>query len=289
MANRLRVYWPGDQLCNSCFYTAMRTHGICPSCGHDGVLPGRLNHTDQRPVCVTCAGIPGDYCCRNCGAEGEMYRRRQCARCALRDDLTVLIVEGAADPSAMATIVEIPCGVERPESILTWKRSPTGWALLKALACGDIPLTMRASARSGAAATSQPLTKIVALKTTAIVPSPREMRISLGAEPVPVPAPFAGMLSHYLRNRPNPRTGGGMVANPWLFPGYHPGTHLDPQSIMQRLRKLGVNLLSGRNSALQNLVAEVPPPLVAELLGYSYQVTQRHAELAAQPWSRYVT
>jgi hypothetical protein len=136
---------------------------------------------------------------------------------------------------------------------------------------------------------AQPLTRIVALKTTAIVPDPREMRISLGAEPVPVPAPFAGMLSHHLHNRPNLRTGGGMVANPWLFPGYHPGTHLDPQSIMLRLRKLGVNLLGGRNPALQNLVAEVPPALVAELLGYSYQVTQRHAELASQPWARYAT
>ena len=62
-----------------------------------------------------------------------------------------------------------------------------------------------------------------------------------------------------------------------------------PQSIMLRLRKLGVNLLGGRNSALQNLVAEVPPALVAELLGYSYQVTQRHAELASQPWARYAT
>ena len=33
---------------------------------------------------------------------------------------------------------------------------------------------------------------------------------------------------------------------------------------------------------------EVPPPLVAELLGYSYNVTQRHAEIAARPWARYV-
>ena len=33
----------------------------------------------------------------------------------------------------------------------------------------------------------------------------------------------------------------------------------------------------------------LPPPFVAELLGYSHQVTQRHAELAAQPWSRYIT
>ncbi len=70
-------------------------------------------------------------------------------------------------------------------------------------------------------------------------------------------------------------------------PAHRAGKHLDPQSIMLRLRNLGINLLGARNSALQNLVAEVPPPLVAELLGYSYQVTHRHAEVAAQPWSQY--
>ena len=84
-------------------------------------------------------------------------------------------------------------------------------------------------------------------------------------------------------------TAGGMIATPWLFPGYRPGKHLDAQSIVMRLRWLGINLLGARNSALGNLVAEVRPPLVAELLGYSYQVAQRHAELAAQPWSRYIT
>ena len=136
---------------------------------------------------------------------------------------------------------------------------------------------------------AQPLVRVAALKATAIVVIPHEMRISLGAEPVPVPEPFSGMLGHHLHNRPNLRTAGGSVGTPWLFPSSYPGKHLDPQSIMMRLRKLGINLLGARNSAIQNLVAEVPPPLVAELLGYSYQVTQRHAEIAAQPWSRYVT
>ena len=61
MANQDRTpSWPGEQLCNSCFYTAMRTRGICPICGHDGVLPGRANRTDPRPICLSCAGIPGD-------------------------------------------------------------------------------------------------------------------------------------------------------------------------------------------------------------------------------------
>ena len=97
------------------------------------------------------------------------------------------------------------------------------------------------------------------------------------------------MLDTHIRNRPNLRTTGGVAATPWLFPSSRPGRHLDPQSIMNRLRGLGIDLLGARNTALQNLVVQVPPPLVAELLGYSYNVTQRHAEIAAQPWARYVT
>jgi hypothetical protein len=42
---------------------------------------------------------------------------------------------------------------------------------------------------------------------------------------------------------------------------------------MKRLRNLGINLPGARNTALQSLVVEAAPPLVAELLGYSYNVT----------------
>jgi hypothetical protein len=49
-----------------------------------------------------------------------------------------------------------------------------------------------------------------------------------------------------------------------------------------------IELLGSRATALQQLVSEVLPPLVAEMLGYSYQVAQRHASEAGQPWSTYV-
>jgi hypothetical protein len=62
--------------------------------------------------------------------------------------------------------------------------------------------------------------KIVALPTAAIVFATHETRISLGAEPVSVPEPFADMLKNHLDNRPNLRTPGGMVANH----GYSPAT-----------------------------------------------------------------
>jgi hypothetical protein len=63
---------------------------------------------------------------------------------------------------------------------------------------------------------AQPLVRIAALKTTAIVLTPQELRISLSAEPIPVPEPFAGMLRFHLHNRPNLRTTGDSAAAPSL-------------------------------------------------------------------------
>ena len=466
-ANTLRVYWPGDQLCHSCFYTAMRTHGICPNCGHDGVLPGRLNRTDPRPVCLTCAAIPGDYACRTCGHEGEIHRRGECARCALRDDLCKILLHHPADPAAMETLLEVLCGVDRPESILTWKRNIQVLQLLGGITSGAIPLThdgldtagpgrhiehlrsmlvhhhllpprdehlarferwlatkldaidsptvrgpveqfatwhhlrrLRSESKPGQgtdapkraaqqeitetikfltwleqthdrtastcsqqdvdeylasgpttrhsirtffvwakrskintsitiehrqARTSptitqdqrlawlkelltgdseslpyriagillllyaQPLTKIAGLQTTAVIRVGAETRIALGKEPTPVPEPFASQLHHHLYNRPNQRTTGGAIATPWLFPSSRAGRHLDPQSIMHRLRWLGIELLGSRNRALRELVSQIPPPVVAEMLGYSDQVTQKHAAEAGNTWAQYAS
>jgi hypothetical protein len=36
---------------------------------------------------------------------------------------------------------------------------------------------------------------------------------------------------------------------PWLFASNRPGRHVDPQVVMHRLRRLGINLLSSRNTA----------------------------------------
>jgi hypothetical protein len=97
------------------------------------------------------------------------------------------------------------------------------------------------------------------------------------------------MLANHIENRPNLGTTGGVAASPWLFPSVRPGRHLGPQAIRERLERLGIDLLGARNTTLQSLVVAAPPPLVAELFGYSYNTAQLHAEIAAQPWARYVT
>jgi hypothetical protein len=73
-----------------------------------------------------------------CGTEGDFYRR---GTCALREDLTASMIDSAHNPTAMTSIVDALCRVDRPASILTWKLSPKVQALLAGLASGDIPLT----------------------------------------------------------------------------------------------------------------------------------------------------
>jgi hypothetical protein len=132
---------------------------------------------------------------------------------------------------------------------------------------------------------AQPLVRIAALPMTKVIVAPDGLSLALGVTPSPVPEPFAAMLRSHINNRPNLRTSG--ADNPWLFPGYRPGEHLHPNTVMDRLRQLGIDLLGARNTALQELVSEVPTPVVAEMLGYSDQVVHRHAALASQPWAKY--
>jgi hypothetical protein len=112
------------------------------------------------------------------------------------------------------------------------------------------------------------------------------MSISLGRHPTDVPEPFASLVREHLAARPNLRTGAG-PDSPWLFPSTLAGRHLHPNTVMDRLRDLGVNLLGARNRAIGELVLECPPSLVAEALGYSTKVAFLHAVKGAEPWARY--
>lgn len=132
---------------------------------------------------------------------------------------------------------------------------------------------------------AQPLVKVAAIPMSKVLVAPDGLSLELGVTASPVPEPFAELLKSHISNRPNLRTAG--AGNHWLFPGYRPGEHLHPNTLMARIRWLGIDLLGARNAALRELVTQVPPPVVAEMLGYSDQVVHRHASLTAQPWSRY--
>lgn len=131
----------------------------------------------------------------------------------------------------------------------------------------------------------QPVGKIAALKCSDLQALPDGLHLSLGTIPVLVPAQIASFFWDYLADRPNQQTGNG--ASPWLFPGTMPGQHIHADAMMVQLRALGIDLGGARNSALRGLVQELPPPLVANALGYSHQVIHKHAADAAVPMAGY--
>lgn len=136
---RLAALWPEGRLCFSCYFDAVHTRGICPMCCQDRLLPGPPN-ADGIAICSTCAGIFYDFHCERCGVEAGHHRGRLCARCALRDDLHVILGGTPTDP-ALIGLVDALCAADRPESIIVWKRSPKVQALLRSLGDGTIPVT----------------------------------------------------------------------------------------------------------------------------------------------------
>ena len=460
-AGKLRSRWPEGGICGTCFHTAVRTTRTCPSCGHHGMLPG-LN--GDQPICRRCAGIPTDLDCHRCGTEAEHYRRGGiCARCALRDDLTVLLAPAGTPHPALARLLEVLVGVDRPESVHTWKRRPAVRALLAGLGDGSLDLTHEAfDAADGGAAVGHlrdllvhhgllphrdrdlarfeawlqtrldatepawarrilerygrwhhlpairrhlargasaearvhlakqelteiekllawldeqdttlpdcsqaqldrwitagpstrsairpflgwarrhqlaprdlelarrlarrtpttthedriswlrrclldepdtlayrvaaallllyalPITRVAALRREQIVTTPVGTTIMLGDEPAAVPAPFAELLHDHLAQPPHRRVTNTGTA--WVFPGVRAGQHLHPNTMLIRLRELGIDLRGIRNTVLRDLVQQVPPPIVASQLGYSPNTIQRHADQAAQPLEHY--
>jgi hypothetical protein len=133
---------------------------------------------------------------------------------------------------------------------------------------------------------AQPLVRVAALRTEHVSTTAQGLLMHFGGDPVPLPEPFAGLMRAHLANRPNMRTTNS-AGSSWLFPGTRAGRHLHPNTLMTRLRRLGVDPLGARNAALRELVQQAPAPVVADLLGYSTQITLAHAARAAEPYNSY--
>ena len=71
-------------------------------------------------------------------------------------------------------------------------------------------------------------------------------------------------------------------------PGGNPGQHLSTENIRAQLVQLGIRPSDGRKAALFQLVAEVPAPVLAELVGLTNSNAARWAQLAGRDWRDYI-
>ena len=132
-------------------------------------------------------------------------------------------------------------------------------------------------------------TRIVELTVGDVTTSDTDAFLVLQNQPVLLPPPLAALTAE-LANR---SIGGLSSTRPensgWLFPGARPGAHVYPGRLATALnQKAGIYVRPGRGAALIALAADLPAPVLAELLGLSVTTATRWSALAARDNADYV-
>lgn len=111
--------------------------------------------------------------------------------------------------------------------------------------------------------------------------------VEFGDDVIQVPEPIAELIARHMANRDR----AGTVAsseNRYLFPGAKHGSHINQSHMRAVLSKLGLNVLAAKNTTLDELVAAMPAPLVADALGFSYSALGMHEKYQGSRYERYV-
>lgn len=135
---------------------------------------------------------------------------------------------------------------------------------------------------------AQPLARIAGMRLDQICDEHGLLTVTFTGDALTIPTAFAVIMRDHLAALPNKNTAAHRDS-PWLFPGRRPGQHLHQNTIMNKLRQAGIDLRGARNAALRALVLDLPAPVVADSLNYSYTVTDKHRRNAGATFLDYAT
>lgn len=133
---------------------------------------------------------------------------------------------------------------------------------------------------------AQTLTDICAMKAGQIDVSDDSVLVTFDATPVQMPPILDDLLREHLA-----RPGVPSIASRdhgWLFGGRNPGRHLATENFRGELVAHGIHPGRSRNAALFGLAAELPAPVLADLIGVADKTARKWAVLAARDWAPYI-
>jgi hypothetical protein len=132
---------------------------------------------------------------------------------------------------------------------------------------------------------AQPLARIVALTTDDVIVTDTGTSLKLGADALELPEPFATIIQQ-LPHRRRASTAEQLPTR-WLFTGSHAGRPLSVNALGTRMRAIGVQPRRFRIAAAEQLAREIPPAMLAGVLGLRIAAINRHTTTAKGQWANY--
>ena len=132
---------------------------------------------------------------------------------------------------------------------------------------------------------AQPLGRVVALTIGHVGHAGEGVTLRLGSDLLDLADPFATLVQSLPRRR---RRGvAEQLPTRWLFPGSRAGRHISAAALGNRLRALGIEPRRTRLAALDQLTKEVPPALLAGVLGIHTSSVVATTNRSGGNWARY--
>ena len=132
-----------------------------------------------------------------------------------------------------------------------------------------------------------PLTRIVELTEDNIRRDQEHTYLAVNQHPFVLPPKLARFIDDQLRHStPRHSTTAGRR---YLLPGQSPGRPRNPLGLADTLRHHGLPARAARNTAMMDALVDLPPMIIADLLGIHPKTAERWATLAGENWSDYVS
>ncbi|MDX3803781.1 hypothetical protein ACN6LD_003998, partial [Streptomyces sp. SAS_272] len=109
--------------------------------------------------------------------------------------------------------------------------------------------------------------------------------LTVNHHPFVLPPKLARLIDDQLQHSPrHSNTAGGR----YLLPGHSPGRPRNPLGLADTLRHHGLPARAARNTAMMDALVDLPPMVIADLLGIHPKTAERWAALAGGNWSEYL-
>jgi hypothetical protein len=132
-------------------------------------------------------------------------------------------------------------------------------------------------------------TRVVELTVDDVTTTETGTYVVLRDQPVFLPPPLATLTVELAAQSTQKQAASSTATPPWLFAGIRPGSHLYAGRLTTALNKqLGIFVRSARGAALSALAADLPAPVLADLVGMSITAATRWGALAARDNAAYV-